>query len=708
MTTGAESGAAAAFALISGLGLCMLRVMEDYSFLQDMAVVMMVAGLVTLLFHRLKQPVILGYLLAGFLVGPHTPPFALVRDAATIDTLADLGVIFLMFSLGMDFNVRKLAKVGGTAFLVGTFEILVMILTGYLLGAALGWGKPDSIFLGMILALTSTMIVVKNLRDRGEIHSPHAQMISGISLFDDLVVILLMVGMQGLSRTGTLPAGELLGLLGGVSAFLVAVVVVGVLLLPPLLHYIARHASDELLLVAALGICFGLSLFAVKLEFSAALGAFLAGAIVAESRDVARIANLTQPLRDMFVAVFFVAIGMQINPAYFLSGLGPALLITVVYMTVKVAACALGAFLAGKEARTAMRVGTHMAQLGEFAFLLAALGERLNFTSGFLYPLVVTVTCVNALLRPYLVDNSDTLTAWFAQRLPPPLRNQLRLFQNRRNTLRLDATPDAVRKAVRKVLLQVVLTLLLISAGFLLAGGVLHAFPDALPERWPLSTELPRIVLWSTTALLMLPLFVGGILKMRALSMMLSELTISEARDTPGRRTRRAAVQAVYFALQILLLLLLTLLSSAAMLPPRDTVLVLLLLITVIGLWQRPAFNRWYSQGKSALITAFQEFTPPPAPPPPIPAALHLSDAHLQPYDLPPGPLPGLMIRELGLRSQTGASIVALERDGKPHINPSPDLELRHGDKLLLLGTREQLEDARHFLNHWQKTAFSL
>lgn len=673
--------------------------MQDYSFLQDMAVVMVVAGLVTLLFHRLKQPVILGYLLAGLLVGPHTPPFALVRDVAAIDALADLGVVFLMFSLGMDFNVRKLARVGGPAFLVGTFEILVMILTGYLLGASLGWGKTDSIFLGMILSLTSTMIVVKNLRDRGEIHSPHAQMISGISLFDDLVVILLMVGMQGLSRTGSLPAGELLGLLGGVSAFLVAVIVVGVLLLPPLLHYIARHASDELLLVAALGICFGLSLFAVKLEFSAALGAFLAGAIVAESRDVGRISNLTQPLRDMFVAVFFVAIGMQINPAYFLAGLGPALLITAVYMLVKISACTLGAFLAGKEARTAMRVGAHMAQLGEFAFLLAALGERLEFTSGFLYPLVVTVTCFNALLRPYVVDNSDRMSTGFARRLPLPLRNQLLLFQRRRNALQLETSPHAVRKAIHKVALQILLTLLLISAGFLLAGGTLVAFPDALPERWPFSAELPRIVLWGGAALLMLPLFVGCILKMRALSMMLSELTISEARDTPGRRARRAAVQAVYFALQILLLLLLTLLSSAALLPPRDTVLVLFVLISIIGVWQRPAFNRWYSQGKSALITAFQESPPPP---PTVPASLHLSDAHLRPYELLPGPLSGMMIRELELRTRTGASIVALEREGKSQINPGPDLELLHGDTLLLLGTSEQLENARLFLDSWE------
>jgi len=669
--------------------------MQDYAFLQDMAVVMVVAGLVTLIFHRLKQPVILGYLLAGLIIGPYTPPVSFVSDAAVIDTLADLGVVFLMFSLGMDFNLRKLKKVGKSALLVGVFEILIMVLTGYFLGAALGWGKPDSLFLGMILALTSTMIVVKNLRDRDEIHTPHAEMISGISLFDDLVVIILMVGLQGFSRTGSLPASEMFGLLGGVSAFLVAVVVVGVLFLPPILHYIARKASDEMLLVAALGICFGISLFAVKLGFSAALGAFLAGAIIAESRDVGRVSALTQPLRDMFVAVFFVAIGMQINPEFFTAGLASALLITLVYMVVKISACALGAFLAGKEPRTAMKVGTNMAQLGEFAFLLAALGEQMGYTSRFLYPLVVSVTCMNALLRPFFVDNSDTFTAWLGRRLPRPLVNQLLLFQKRRSQLHLEESSHAIRKALHKVLIQVILTLTLIAAGFLLSGVLLHTLPEAIPSRLSLPTELPGVVLWAVTALLLLPLYVGGLLKMRALSMMLSELTVTERRDSPGRRTRRSAVQSVYFTLQLLLLLLVTVLSSAAMLPPRDTALILVLLVTAVGMWKWSSFNRWYSQGKSALITAFQEF---PEPAPSIPAPLRLTDAHLRTVRVLPGPLEGKLIRELGLRTETGATIVALDRDGKSRVNPGPDIELLRGDLLLLLGTESQLDDAEKHL----------
>jgi len=670
--------------------------MQDYAFLQDIAVVMVVAGLVSLLFHRLKQPVILGYLLAGLIIGPYTPPFAFVKDAAAIDTLADLGVVFLMFSLGMDFNLRKLRRVGKSSLLVGVFEILVMVLTGYFLGAALGWGKPDSIFLGMILALTSTMIVVKNLRDREEIHTQHAEMISGISLFDDLVVILLMVGLQGFARTGSLPASEMLGLLGGVSAFLVAVVVVGVLLLPPVLHYIARHASDEMLLVAALGICFGLSLFAVKLGFSAALGAFLAGAIIAESRDVGRVSVLTQPLRDMFVAVFFVAIGMQINPEFFAVGVVPALIITVVYMVVKITACTLGAFFAGKEPRTAMKVGTNMAQLGEFAFLLAALGEQMELTSRFLYPLVVSVTCANAFLRPYLVDNSDRFTAWLGRHLPQPLVNQLLLFQKRRSQLHLEESPQAVRKALRKVIVQIVLTLFLIAAAYLLAGALIHTIPDAVHARLPLSDELPGIVLWAATALLLLPLYVGGILKMRALSMMLSEVSIPERSDTAGRRVRRSAVQAVYFTLQLLLLLLITVLASTALLPPRDTALILVLLVTVIGVWKRSAFNRWYSQGKSALITAFQEV---PAPPPALPAPLRFSEAHLRSLRVTSGRAAGKLIRELALRTETGATIVALERDGKSRVNPGPDIELNAGDMLLLLGTESQLDAAENYLS---------
>ncbi|HMP91085.1 MAG TPA: cation:proton antiporter [Kiritimatiellia bacterium] len=664
--------------------------MSGVSFLQDLAIVMMVAGMVTLLFHCLKQPVVLGYLLAGFIISPFTPPFPLVRDEDTIRTMADLGVVFLMFSLGMDFNLRKLRQVGLAALFVAAFEILIMIFAGYLMGSAFGWSKADCIFLGVILALTSTMIVVKSLRDRGEMHAKHTQLITGISLFDDIFVILLMVALPGFARTGSLPTLDLLLMLSGLFVFLVAAVILGLLVVPRLLRYIARHATDETLLIVSLGLCFGLALFAVKLEFSAALGAFLIGAVVAESRDVGRVAALTAPIRDMFVAVFFVAIGMQINPAHLAGSLIPAVLICAGYIVVKVLACAVGAFLIGTDAKTSMRVGTNMAQLGEFAFILATLGTHFKLTSEFLYPLVVTIACLNALVRPYLVDNSERLARGLASLLPGPLVNQLSFFRRRAADLGVHRPKKSAMRHVWSLVIQLVLNIALIAGGFLAAGYVNKAFPH-LFSFLPNITGGSHSLVWLGTVVILLPVYIATFRKMQALAMMLTELMTGGAPDRRTQRVFRAALDGVLLAVQVLFLLVVTLIVSAALLPPWQTLIILLLLLGGLVFRYGRAFNRWYSQGKFALIATFQEPEPPP---PETPRIKHLSEAHLRKALVNPGPLAGKLIRELQLRTTTGASIIALERDGAPIVNPGPDIELLAGDEVLLLGTSAQLAAA--------------
>ena len=666
--------------------------MNGYSFLQDLAMVMIVAGMVTLLFHRLKQPVVLGYLLAGFIIGPYTPPFPLIKNEATIQTMADLGVVFLMFSLGMDFNLRTLKKVGLPAFIIAAFEISIMILAGYLMGSAFGWSKADGFFLGIMLALTSTMIVVKSLRDRGEIQSRHAQLISGVSLFDDMFVILLMVALPGFARTGSLPTSDLVLMLSGLFVFLAAAVVVGLLTVPRLLRYIARHATDETLLIVSLALCFGLSLFAVRLEFSAALGAFLIGAVVAESRDVARITNLMAPLRDMFVAVFFVAIGMQIDPRLLVGSILPALAITTGYVVVKVLACAVGSFLTGADARTSMKVGTNMAQLGEFAFILATLGAQLNLTSDFLYPLVVSIACLNALIRPYLVDNAERMAVWIGAALPGPLVNQLTVFRRRAARLPGQKGKRAAMRHVWSLAFQLLLNMALIAGGFMVAGYVTRVFPHWLA--WlPEFGRGGQSLVWLGTAVLLLPLYVATYRKMQAMAMMLSELMVSGAGETRSRRVVRTALNGVLLGAMVIFLAILTLLVSAALLPPLHTLAVLLVIIAFLVFRYGRDFNRWYSEGKFALMATFLEPEPPPAAPPVAPA-MHLSDAHLRKVEVRTGTHEGKLIREIQLRTQTGASIVAMERQGQSIINPGPDTELLVGDELLLIGNPQQLADA--------------
>jgi len=666
--------------------------MNGVSFLQDLAMVMIVAGMVTLLFHRLKQPVVLGYLLAGFIIGPHTPPFPLIKDAGTIQTMADLGVVFLMFSLGLDFNLRKLRRVGLVALIIAAFEILIMIFAGYLMGSAFGWSKADCIFLGLMLALTSTMIVVKSLRDRGEIHTRHAEMVSGVSLFDDMFVILLMIALPGFAITGNLPTFQLFLMLSGLFIFLVAAVVVGLLVVPRLLKYIARYATDETLLIVSLGLCFGLSLFALKLQFSAALGAFLIGAVVAESREVGRVSTLMEPLRDMFCAVFFVAIGMQINPHYLADSILPAILITIGYVIVKVLACSIGAFLTGTDARTSMRFGTNMAQLGEFAFILATLGVHFQLTSEFLYPLIVTVASLNALIRPYLVDNADRIAVWCGRILPTPLVTQLTYFRRRAAGLGERKPKKSAMRHVWSLMFQLILNMTLIAGGFITAGYVNRVFPHVfsfLPAVWGGSHSL----VWLGMAVLLLPLYIATFRKMQAMAMMLSELMTSSAKERRSQRVFRTALNGVLLAVQLIFLAVLTLVVSAALLPPWQTLIVLSLIIALLVVRYGRDFNRWYSEGKFALVATFNEPVPEPQPPKQA-VSPHLSDAHLKKITIQAGTHEGKLIRELQLRTETGASIVALERDGKPTINPGPDTELYAGDELLLIGDPQQLSDA--------------
>ncbi|HEY0552538.1 MAG TPA: cation:proton antiporter, partial [Verrucomicrobiae bacterium] len=372
--------------------------MHGVALLQDLAVVMIVAGLVTVLFHQFKQPVVLGYIIAGVIIGPHTPPFQLIEDKETIDTLAELGVVFLMFSLGLEFRLRKLKKVGVTALIAATLEILLMFWVGYEVGQLFGWSKMNSIFLGAMLSISSTTIIVKALGELGKSKEHFAQLIFGILIVEDILAIVMIALLSGIAMTGTFQAQAVLVTTTKLVIFLAVALVAGLLTVPRLLGYVGKFKSDEMLLVAVLGLCFGVSLLAVKLGYSVALGAFIIGAVIAESREIGRITHLMEPVRDMFSAVFFVAIGLLIQPALLGHYAVPILVISFAVVVGKVLTCSFGAFVAGNDRRTSLRVGMGLAQIGEFSFIIAALGLSLKVTSDFLYPVAVTVSAITTLL----------------------------------------------------------------------------------------------------------------------------------------------------------------------------------------------------------------------------------------------------------------------------------------------------------------------
>ena len=499
--------------------------MHQTSFLQDLAIVMSVAALATVLFRQFKQPVVLGYILAGLVIGPHTPPFALIADEHAIETLAELGIIFLMFALGLEFSLRKLRKVGSTALIAASLEILLMILAGYGLGRAFGWNQMDSIFLGAILSISSTTIIIKALEGLGKTRERFASLIFGILIVEDILAIVMIALLSGFARTGQLEAEAVGMTILSLGSFLGILLVAGLIIVPRLLNYVARFKSDEMLLITVVGLCFGISIVTVKLGYSVALGAFLIGAIIAEARQIYKIETLMHPVRDLFSAVFFVSIGMLIDPALLAKYVVPILAITVVVVLGKVFSCAFGTFVAGNDLRTSLRVGMGLAQIGEFSFIIASLGLSLNVTSDFIYPIAVAVSSLTTLLTPYLIKNSDGLVEWFHRVAPKPMLQAIDAYSERVGDLEKHSGTRIVRKLLGKLGAQIALNLLIVTGIFIAAVFLQRRILIWWPE-FPGGEDGTKAASWLAALLVSFPLLVAVWRKVEAGAMLVAEASV--------------------------------------------------------------------------------------------------------------------------------------------------------------------------------------
>jgi monovalent cation:H+ antiporter-2, CPA2 family len=616
------------------------------TFLQDMAVVMMVAGLVTIVFHRFRHPVVLGYIAAGVIVGPHTPPNRLIRDEATIRTLAELGIVFLMFGLGMEFNLRKLKKVGATALIAAPLEITLMLGLGYQLGRWFGWSPMDCLFLGAMMAISSTTIIVKALRELGLSRERFAGLIFGLLIIEDVLAIVMIALLSGIAMTGSLSVGDVGVTVGKLAIFLATALVAGLIGVPRLLAYVGRFKSDEMLLVTALGLLFGFSLLAVKLGYSSALGAFVVGAMVAESREVGRIEHLAAPIRDMFSAVFFVTVGMLIDPRLLWTHAVPITVISAAVMLGKLTACSFGTFVAGQGTRSSLRVGTAMAQIGEFSFIIAALGVSLTVTGDFLYPVAVAVSVITTLCTPYLIRGAEPLARLVETRAPRP------------------------------------------------SARVLEAY-----TRWV--GRLARRqgpALWLAAVVVTLPLFIATFRKLPALGLLVAELKVTP--DVAGERTAalRSVVSRAITLAGLVGLVLFGLSLGAPLLPPRGVLPELLAVVALLAALLWKSAIRIYSR---AQVELEETFAHPPHSDEPAPRAIPAlrRDADLGTVTLSDqSNAARKLIRELALRTRSGAGVVGIERAGVPIINPGPDEELLPGDVVLLLGSTLQITAAKRVL----------
>ncbi|GGE68964.1 transporter (CPA2 family) [Pedobacter psychrotolerans] len=384
----------------------------------DLGLILTAAGITTLIFKKIKQPLVLGYILAGLLVGPHLDFFPSVTDTKNISIWGEIGVIFLLFSLGLEFSFKKLVKVGGSASITAVVEVVFMLLIGFSAGKLMGWKTMDSIFLGGILSVSSTTIIIRAFEELGVKHKKFAGLVFGVLIVEDLVAILLLVLLSTLAVSQQFAGSEMLISILKLAFFLVLWFLGGIFLIPSFLKATRKLMNDETMLVVSLALCLVMVLLAVKVGFSPALGAFIMGSILAETTQAEKIEHLTKSVKDLFAAVFFVSVGMLIDPKILIDYGLPILIITLATILGKFLSSGLGALLSGQPLKTSVQAGLSLAQIGEFSFIIATLGLTLKVTSDFLYPIAVAVSAITTFTTPYLIKHSETFYNFLNRILP--------------------------------------------------------------------------------------------------------------------------------------------------------------------------------------------------------------------------------------------------------------------------------------------------
>lgn len=387
--------------------------------IEDLALILIVAAFVVLIFRKIKQPLVLGYIIAGFLVSPNFKIFPSIVDSENIKTLAEIGVIFLLFSLGLEFSFKKLMNVGGSASVTAFIEIIFITVAGYFTAKLLGWSTMDSLFLGGMLASSSTTIIIRAFDELGVKTKNFAKTVFGVLVVEDIVVILLMVLLSTIAVTKEFEGIQILFTVAKLLFFLSLWFLLGIFLLPTFLKKIKHLVDEEILLILSIGLCLGMVLLATNVGFSAELGAFVMGSIIAETTLAEKVEHTLKPVKDLFGAVFFVSVGMMINYDAMITYAWPIFIVTLLTLFGKMVSSTLGALVSGQPLKQSVQVGMSMAQIGEFAFIVATLGLSLGVISDFLFPVAVGVSAITTFTTPYLIKFSEPFYNWLVKVIPP-------------------------------------------------------------------------------------------------------------------------------------------------------------------------------------------------------------------------------------------------------------------------------------------------
>ncbi|MDD2437986.1 MAG: cation:proton antiporter [Massilibacteroides sp.] len=649
----------------------------------DLALILISAGIITLLFKWLKQPLVLGYIVAGILAGPYIDLFPTVIDTTSINTWAEIGVVFLLFALGLEFSFKKLMNVGGTAVIAATTEVISMLIIGYIVGILMGWDSMNSIFLGGMLSMSSTTIIIKAFSDLGLKSQKFTGIVFGTLVVEDLVAILMMVLLSTMAVSKHFAGEELISSLIKVAFFLILWFLIGIYLIPAFFRKVRKMMNDETLLIIVLGLCLGMVYLATETGFSAALGAFIMGSILAETVEAEHIEHIIKPVKDLFGAIFFVSVGMLVNPAILVEYIWPVAIITIVTIVGKAIFSTAGVLLSGQPLKTSIQSGFSLAQIGEFAFIIASLGVSLKVLDDYVYPIIVAVSVITTFTTPYFMRMSAPFASWFNRILPD---KTLAFFERYSSGTKTINHESDWKKLVKSFSGKLVIYIVLLSAILLFSIHFLSPFiEERINQVW-----WGKIASTILTILLMAP-FLSALLSNKNNQPKLFMRLWKDNKYNRGRLIFLVLLR-VYVALTFVSLTLINIFK----LQYGISLLTGIAVLAFIFFFRR-SFNQYtkmeshfmmnlnqreeVNKGKASSIkTSFTSQM--------NNKNIHISDLEVSPNS----PYVGKTLKELRFRNDFGVSIVKILRGGQKIYIPESTETLYPQDIISVVGTDEQIE----------------
>ena len=660
--------------------------------IQDLALILMVSGVVTLVFKKLKQPLVLGYIMAGFLVSPNMPYMASVTDMENVHLWADIGVMFLLFSLGLDFSFKKILKMGASPIISTITIIFFMSMLGVLVGHTFGWSRMDCIFLGGMLAMSSTTIIYKAFDDLGLRQQQFAGLVMSVLILEDILAIVMMVMLSAIASGSSPNGGQMVGSIIKIGFFLILWLVVGIFAIPLFLRSVRRLINAEVLLVVSLGLCCGMAVFSTKVGFSSAFGAFIMGSILAETVEAERIERLVEPVKNLFGAIFFVSVGMLVNP-HILTDY--ALPIFVIVMTILLGQSVFGSaafMLGGESLKSAMRCGFSMAQIGEFSFIIASLGLSLGVIGDFLYPVVVAVSVITTFLTPYMIRFATPAYNTLEKHLPSRLIRTLNHLSmshpntHKRSLWKRLLTQMAINTIVYSILsAAVAATMLTFFLPFM--QRVLADFQSIIVNNhWP-AFNVPNAITGIITVILIAPFLRAMVMKKNH----------SEEWKTLWAESNRNRLPLLFTVLVRLIIAVSFIFYLCNYLSHFTPALMITIGVVAIGfiifsrrikhnsiMLERLFINNLRSRDIQAQVHGKKK--------PLYEGKLLDRDIHIAEFDVPTDSnWMGQTLKQLALGRQYGVHVSSILRGGRRHNIPTGDDTIFPGDRLQVIGSDDQL-----------------